>query len=185
MYRQPLPGVPRDLGVLLQRWPTDLVGGARGGELSEVDRALYLPDDLLVKVDIASMAFGVEVRAVFLDHTFMEFAAAIPFDLKVRLNQGKYILRRALRGRLPRAVLRRKKRGFGVPLFAWLRGPLFPFVEESLCGSRARQRPFFQQEYILRLLREQQRGIDHSYKLWSLLMFEWWCREFLDKTNAR
>jgi asparagine synthetase B (glutamine-hydrolysing) len=102
-----------------------------------VDAGLYLPDDLLVKVDIASMAHSLEARSPFLDHEFMEFAATIPFELKVRGRVKKYILKRALAGLLPDQILYRPKMGFGVPINHWLRHELRDMAYDTLLSTRA------------------------------------------------
>jgi asparagine synthase (glutamine-hydrolysing) len=146
-----------------------------------VDAALYLPDDLLVKVDIASMAHSLEARSPFLDHEFMEFAATIPFELKVRGRVKKYILKRALAGLLPEPILRRPKMGFGVPIDHWLRHELSELAHETLLGSAARSRGYFRQETVRRVLDEHMRGRASWHDLlWSLLILELWHRTYID-----
>jgi asparagine synthase (glutamine-hydrolysing) len=146
-----------------------------------VDAALYLPDDLLVKVDIASMAHSLEARSPFLDHEFMEFAATIPFDLKIRDRVKKYILKQALRALLPESVLHRPKMGFGVPIDHWLRRELREFAADTLLGPKAAGRGYFRQETIRRMLDEHGRGrANWHYLLWTLLMLELWHRTYID-----
>jgi asparagine synthase (glutamine-hydrolysing) len=146
-----------------------------------VDAALYLPDDLLVKVDIASMAHSLEARSPFLDHLFMEFAATIPFDLKVRGRVKKYILKRALAGLLPEPILQRPKMGFGVPIDHWLRHELRELAYETLLGPAAAGRGYFRQEAVKRLLDEHMRGRGSRHNLlWKLLMLELWHRTYID-----
>jgi asparagine synthase (glutamine-hydrolysing) len=111
-----------------------------------VDAGLYLPDDLLVKVDIASMAHSLEARSPFLDHEFMEFAATIPSDLKVRGRVKKYILKRALTGLLPEEILHRPKMGFGVPIDHWLRHELRDLAYDTLLAPRCLHRGYFRPE---------------------------------------
>jgi asparagine synthase (glutamine-hydrolysing) len=146
-----------------------------------VDVALYLPDDLLVKVDIASMAHSLEARSPFLDHEFMEFAATIPSDLKVRGRTTKYILKRALRELLPESILQRPKMGFGVPIGQWLRHELQELAHDTLLGSRCLGRGYFHREALERLLDEHTRGkANWHYLLWTLLMLELWHRTYVD-----
>ncbi len=156
-----------------------------GGDLVDatlgVDAALYLPDDLLVKVDIASMAHSLEARSPFLDHEFMEFAATIPSDLKVRGRVKKYILKRALSGLLPEEILHRPKMGFGVPIDHWFRHELRELAHDTLLGPRCLGRGYFRPETVQRLLDEHIRGIANwHYLLWNLLMLELWHRTFVD-----
>ena len=150
-----------------------------------VDAALYLPDDLLVKVDIASMAHSLEARSPFLDHEFMEFAATIPSDLKVRGRTKKYILKRALADLLPEAILHRPKMGFGVPIDHWLRHELRDLAYDTLLAPRCLGRGYFRPESVQRLLDEHvcRRGNWH-YLLWTLLMLELWHRTYVDGDGA-
>jgi asparagine synthase (glutamine-hydrolysing) len=146
-----------------------------------VDAALYLPDDLLVKVDIASMAHALEARSPFLDHEFMEFAATIPFDLKVRGRTKKYILKRALAGLLPQQILHRPKMGFGVPIDHWLRHELRDLAYDTLLSPRAVGRGYFRPGVIRRMLDEHVRKkAAWHYLLWTLLMLELWHRTYID-----
>jgi asparagine synthase (glutamine-hydrolysing) len=146
-----------------------------------VDVGLYLPDDILVKVDIATMAHSLEARSPFLDHEFMEFAATIPFALKVRGRTTKHILKRALTGLLPDEVLRRPKMGFGVPVDHWLRHELKDVAYDTLLSSRAVGRGYFRPDTIRRMLDDhvaERRSWDAL--LWALLMLELWHRTYLD-----
>jgi asparagine synthase (glutamine-hydrolysing) len=146
-----------------------------------VDAALYLPDDLLVKVDIASMAHSLEARSPFLDHEFMEFAATIPSDLKVRGRVKKYILKRALSGLLPDEILHRPKMGFGVPIDHWFRHELRDLTYDTLLGPRCLARGYFRPETLHRLLDEHTRGTANwHYLLWTLLMLELWHQTYVD-----
>jgi len=150
-----------------------------------VDAALYLPDDLLVKVDIASMAHALEARSPFLDHEFMEFAATIPFDLKVQGRVKKHILKRALAGLLPDRILHRPKMGFGVPIDHWLRHELRDMAYDTLLSPRAVGRGYFHPDRIRRMLDEHVQGkASWHYLLWTLLMLELWHLQFID-TGAR
>lgn len=141
----------------------------------------YLPGCLLVKMDIASMANSLEARSPFLDHNVIEFAAKIPSGYKVRMTGGKWILKRALKGFLPEAILKRRKMGFGVPLAKWFRGPLAGYLEETILSARAAQRGYFKMDKVRNLAEEHKHGRrDHGYKLWALLMFELWHQGYMD-----
>jgi len=148
---------------------------------SHADVRLYLPDDLLVKMDIASMAHSLEMRSPFLDHAVLEFAARLPSRLKLHGFRGKYLVRRLMAGVLPEPVLRRRKMGFAVPVADWLRHELHDLARDILLGARARQRGYFRPLAVERLLDEHAAAQrDHHTILWSLLMLELWHRTFLD-----
>jgi asparagine synthase (glutamine-hydrolysing) len=152
---------------------------------AHTDVQLYLPDDLLVKMDIASMANSLEVRSPLLDHEVVEFAASLPLSLKLRGFTQKYLLRRAMRGLLPEAVLRRPKMGFGVPIDHWFRHELREMAYDLLLDARARQRGYFRPEIVRRYLDEHVEGrAHHHHRLWSLLMLEQWHRVFIDTRPA-
>lgn len=145
------------------------------------DLLAYLPCDLLTKVDIASMAHGLECRQPFLDHRLVELAIAMPTSRKYRGRRGKLILREAFGDLLPSGIWQRKKMGFGVPLDHWFRGELREMTRDVLLGDRAIGRGYFQRESIERLITEhQQRRADHKARLWSLLVLELWLREWVD-----
>lgn len=149
--------------------------------LSSTDILSYLPNDLLVKVDIASMAHALELRSPFLDHKFIEFAASLPPQLKVSGLTTKYLLKRALKGILPDEILYRKKMGFGVPLNHWFRGSLKDFAAETLLSSRSLGRRYFQSGFVRQLLNEHSVGKkDHAYKIWNLLILEIWHQTYID-----
>lgn len=152
----------------------------------DVDAQHYLPDDLLTKVDIATMAFSLEGRSPFLDHELMQFAAALPSALKVSGGRKKVILRRALRDWVPDEVLDAPKRGFEPPLADWLRGELHGFAREVLLGEPATGRGYFRSGYVRELLDRHRDGVeDHAQGIWSLLMFELWHREFVDRRPSQ
>jgi asparagine synthase (glutamine-hydrolysing) len=142
----------------------------------------YLPDDLLVKEDRMTMAASLEGRVPFLDHELVEFVAAMPAEFKVHKMTTKYILKEALTGLLPKSIIERKKHGFAVPIGEWFKKDLNTYATEVFHDQKTIQRGWFNQEYILALLQEHQTGTqDYSSQLWALLMFELWCREYLDK----
>jgi asparagine synthase (glutamine-hydrolysing) len=150
------------------------------------DVQMYLPDDLLVKMDIASMANSLEVRSPFLDHEVVEFAAALPPTLKLRRLTDKYLVKRVMRGLLPEAVLRRRKMGFAVPLDHWFRHELREMAYDTLLDPRARARGYFRPEVVQRYLDEHVQGQGHHHvRLWALLMLELWHRTFLDGPGTR
>lgn len=151
----------------------------------DVDTQTYLPDDLLTKMDIATMASSLEARSPFLDHQLMEFAASLPADLKVRGRETKVILRSALRGWVPDEILDAPKRGFRLPLGDWFRGELRGYTRDVLLDARAAGRGYFDQSYVRELLDRHGNGVqDHSQGIWTLLMFELWHREFVDGPQA-
>jgi asparagine synthase (glutamine-hydrolysing) len=148
----------------------------------DVDLHTYLPDDLLVKVDVASMAYGLEARSPFLDHELVEFVAALPASFKLRGNVSKYLLRAVARPMMPQALLGRRKKGFGVPLDVWFRGELRGFVRDILTSARARQRHYFRAGAVERLITEHQSGRRNwHHQLWCLVVFELWHRLFIDQ----
>jgi asparagine synthase (glutamine-hydrolysing) len=150
-----------------------------------VDLVTYLPCDLLTKVDIASMANSLECRVPFLDHRVVELAARMPIGYKLRGTSSKYILRRAFADLLPRDLVRRPKRGFAVPLADWFRGELADFARQALLDPRSLGRGYFRPEAVRQLLSEHQAGaLDHGYRLWGLLFFELWQRQWLDAEPA-
>ena len=146
------------------------------------DVLTYLPCDILTKVDIASMAYGLEVRCPFLDQEVVQLAARMPIELKLRRGRGKRILLETFDDLLPPAIQRRSKMGFGVPLDHWFRGELRPLLQEVLLDPRSLGRGYFRAEAVEKLVAEHTSGKwDHSYRLWSLLVLELWQQTFLDK----
>ncbi|MER5326610.1 asparagine synthase (glutamine-hydrolyzing) [Streptosporangium roseum] len=146
------------------------------GRVLDVDTLTYLPGDLLVKVDITTMANSLEGRSPFLDHHLMEWAAALPSALHVRRGQTKLLLKRAVAPWLPQQLLRYPKQGFGVPLAAWLRGELRELAYDLLTDDTARDRGLFRPAAVQELLQRHNDGIDNSVRLWALLQFELWHR---------
>jgi asparagine synthase (glutamine-hydrolysing) len=148
----------------------------------DVDVNSYLPDDLLVKVDIATMAHGLEARNPFLDHELMEFAAGLPSSFKLRGLTQKYLLKKVARPLLPAEVVDRPKRGFGVPLDVWFRGELKELMSDVLLGPTFKSRGYFQQPVVERLVREHLQGQrQRHHQLWSLVVFELWHQMFVDR----
>ena len=145
------------------------------------DIMTYLPNDLLVKVDIATMAVSLEARSPFLDHHVIEFAASLPEKYKLHGLTTKYLLKRVLKKLLPTENLERKKMGFGVPIGHWFRGRLQPFLRQTLLSQRALSRGLFNSEMVRRMIELHTRGErDYSHQLWTLLMLELWFQRFID-----
>jgi asparagine synthase (glutamine-hydrolysing) len=149
-----------------------------------LDLMNYLPDDILVKVDIASMANSLEVRAPFLDHKLVEFAAGLPPAMKMHGFTTKYILKKTLERILPREILYRPKHGFAVPISEWLQGELSGLLHEVLLDPTALGRGYFHPEQVVRLIQEHESGqMDHGTRLWVLLNLELWHRTYVDEVR--
>lgn len=136
----------------------------------------YLADDILAKVDRASMAASLEVRAPFLDPEVIDFAARAPIAWKMPRLRMKALLKEAVHGLLPREILARRKKGFGIPMAQWLAGPLRPMMESLLAPDRLRAQGVFRPEAVRRRIDEHLgRRVDHRKRLWALLVFQlWW-----------
>jgi asparagine synthase (glutamine-hydrolysing) len=146
-----------------------------------VDVSSYLPYDLLVKVDITSMANSLEARSPFLDHHVMEYAARLPADLKLHRGQGKHLLRQAFPDLLPDENVNRPKMGFGVPVGEWFRGPLRELLQDSLLGDDSRTSSYLDRAAVARLVSDHlARRADGTSRLWSLLMLEQWHRQIVE-----
>ena len=146
-----------------------------------VDVETYLPNDLLVKMDIATMASSLEARSPFLDHKVMEFCAALPSAHKVSGTRLKHLLRTVGARLLPKETLSRRKSGFVVPVGDWMRGELRGWTEDLLLSPRALKRGYFQPEALRQLVDGHLEGRqDRSFELWALLWLELWHQEFMD-----
>lgn len=162
--------------VYLNKQPGDFSDITR-----QVDMETYLPNDLMVKMDIATMANSLESRAPFLDHKFMEYAATIPSGLKLHNLQNKFILKQALADSLPKRIVTRKKQGFAIPIGQWFRHELKDYAYDMLLDKTSIDRGYFNRTYLKRILDEHVSGVtDNGYKLWTLLIFELWAKEFID-----
>jgi asparagine synthase (glutamine-hydrolysing) len=162
-------------------YPADML--AKTAAFSPLSKILYvnfmtyLPDDLLVKMDRSTMAHGLEGRSPFLDHRLAEYVAGLPDHFKLRWGTTKYILKRAFADLLPAEILRRGKKGFGVPLGAWFRGELKEYLQDLLLSPRALSRDYLEPTYVATLVSEHLQGVrDHGSRLWALLAFEVWLR---------
>lgn len=153
-----------------------LVAGA-----NRADIHTYLPDDLMVKVDVAGMAHGLEARSPLLDHVLLEWAAALPDEVKIAGGTTKALFKAAMAPYLPREVLDRPKRGFGCPIDQWFRRELKELAYDTLLSQSAQQRGVFRSGYVRRLLVEHgTHRFDHQTRLWALLMLELWFRMWID-----
>jgi len=145
-----------------------------------IDLRTFLADDILFKTDRASMAASLEARVPYLDHELVEFAFRLHDRLKLSGLTGKWILRRAFRGRLPAAILRRRKSGFSIPIAAWLRDGLRPLMEDLLSADRLGRQRLFRADTVARIMTQHQSGVaDHSRTLWALVMFQLWFERFM------
>jgi asparagine synthase (glutamine-hydrolysing) len=147
----------------------------------DLDVQTYLGDGLLFKMDIASMAHSLEVRSPLLDQQLMQFAASLPGAWKVQRRQTKVIFKQAVAPWLPADTLRRKKRGFTVPLATWIRGPLRSLPEDVLLDRRCIDRGIFRAERVRRMIDDHVAGVrDNADKLWTLIQLELWFQTFVD-----
>lgn len=157
---------------------------------SLLDRLLYTDiktylHELLMKQDQMSMATSVESRVPFLDHKLVEFTCSLPERLKLRGGTTKYILRESMKGILPETILSRSKMGFPVPIAAWFRGAYRSVVDEYVLGERAMSRGLFNRDFVRELVNRHQTGAEnHDERLWALVNFEIWQRQFLDGEAA-
>jgi len=145
------------------------------------DTKVYLPEDILMKVDKMSMANSLETRAPLLDYNVVEFAARIPPALQMKDGRGKYILRRLAARLLPPEILQRKKQGFAIPREKWFQGELREYARGMLTSKTFAERGYFRADRVAAMLDEHARGTrDYSMWIWSLLNFELWHQAFVD-----
>ena len=159
----------------------EMFAGVGGDELSAVDRMMfrdaltYLPDDICAKVDRAAMAVSLETRMPYLDHRVVEFAWSLPLDTLVRGDVTKWALRQVLARYVPPALTERPKAGFGIPLGAWLRGPLREWADDLLAPASLRADDYLDEPAVTRLWTAHRTGRrDHTNVLWNVLMFQSW-----------
>jgi asparagine synthase (glutamine-hydrolysing) len=166
-------------------WLKDCAPREEGMQLTDrlmaIDIKTNLPNDLLVKMDIACMSNSLEARSPFLDQEVMQFAARLPADFKLKGMVKKYILKKSIKDLLPDENIRRPKMGFGVPVGSWMRNELKGYVQDTLLSEKALKRGYFTPAqlrlYVTQHLNAEQ---DHTYGLWALLCLELWHREFID-----
>jgi asparagine synthase (glutamine-hydrolysing) len=176
-----IPEVADDSGLSYFRTFRDPRAGGIVERAMATDIRTYLVDDILAKVDRASMAYSLEARVPLLDHRVVEFAARLPMDLKIRGGETKFLLRQVLSRHVPKELIDRPKMGFGIPVNRWLRNELRPLLDEYLGGERVRREGFLRPEGVDRVVREHLSGRrDHQYRLWALLVFAMWRERYLD-----
>jgi asparagine synthetase B (glutamine-hydrolysing) len=174
VLRPELAGQGMSFDHLLDRWFDAAQGRDFATQMMLVDLQSYLPGDILTKVDRASMASSLEARVPLLDHVLVEFAVQLPSALKLRDGEGKWILRRAIEGMVPAAVLSHPKRGFAVPLVHWLRRELAHRLDALVAPGRP-VHAYADEDAVRRLVREHRtRRRDNSLMLWRLLVLDVW-----------
>lgn len=163
------------LGSIIDRFSGQLESLTVTERMMALDTLTYLPDDIMVKVDRASMAMSLECRAPFLDHRVLDYAWRLPMDLKLRNGQSKWVLRQLAYRHIPARMLDRPKMGFGFPIDNWLRGPLREWVEELISEKRLTEGGWFSPEVVRKCWQEHLNGSRNwSVQLWAILMFETW-----------
>jgi asparagine synthase (glutamine-hydrolysing) len=186
LYSDDFAYATRDFRVasILEPWFAKANGAGIVDATLLADTMSYLPNDLLVKVDIASMAVSLEARSPFLDHHVIEFAASLPENYKLRGLTTKYLLKKVLKGLLPAENLVRPKMGFGVPVGKWFRNEMQGFLCEVLLSESATRRGVFKPEAVRHMVEQHTEGRqDFAHQLWSLLMLELWYQRFIDRAN--
>ncbi|MBS1793820.1 MAG: asparagine synthase (glutamine-hydrolyzing) [Acidobacteria bacterium] len=147
-----------------------------------LDLNFYMAEDILTKVDRASMAVSLEVRAPFLDPRVAQFAARIPLEYKLKGKTGKFILKKAVEPLLPKAILQRPKKGFGIPIAEWLKGRLNQLMHQLLDPKRLKEQGLFDADFVSKLIREHENNTaSHHKQLWTLLVFQLWYDNFSKK----
>lgn len=149
-------------------------------KLQLIDIDSYLPGDLLYKVDLASMASGLEVRSPFLDYRVVEFGLSLPANLKFKGNENKHLLREIARSQVPASLIDRPKMGFGIPLNQWIRFELNQIIKETLLDRTSMIRGWYKDGKIEETISLHQQGVDRSSLIWPMFMLELWAKNWLD-----
>jgi len=171
----------QNASALLDRWFTEANGTGTLDATLLTDQMTYLPNDLLVKVDIATMANSLEARSPFLDHKLIEFAASLPENIKMHGFETKSLLKKVAARLVPKEVIYRRKMGFGVPIGKWFRGEMKDFVRGVLVSEKSMKRGIVKPEILEKYVNEHTSASrDHSFQLWTLLMLELWFQRFID-----
>jgi asparagine synthase (glutamine-hydrolysing) len=166
---------------LLEKWFAAANGSSILDATLLTDQMTYLPNDLLVKVDIASMANSLEARSPLLDHKVIEFAASLPTEIKMKGWETKSLLKKVAAQLVPREVIYRRKMGFGVPIGKWLRNEMADFVKEVLLSERSLKRGIVRPDVLEKYVNDHVLGVrDHAGQIWTLLMLELWFQRFID-----
>jgi len=150
-------------------------------QMMRFDAETYLPEDVLTKVDRMSMAHSIESRVPLLDNEVIAFASALPSAMKIKNGRRKHVLKEVAATLVPRAILDRKKQGFGVPLGTWFRGNLRELFADTLLSPASLQRGYFQPAFVRRIVDEHLAGTrDHTLRLWQLVVFEKWQQQYVN-----
>ena len=150
-------------------------------QMQYLDMNFYMAEDILTKVDRASMAVSLETRAPFLDPRVGQFAASLPLEYKLKGSKGKHILKKSVEGLLPTNILHRSKKGFGIPIAEWLKTLLNPLMHDMLATEKLKAQGIFESDYVQRLIAEHEKGLaSHHKQLWTLLVFQLWQENFLN-----
>ncbi len=150
-------------------------------QMMRFDFETYLPDDVLTKVDRMSMAHSIESRVPLLDNEVVDFAESLPASMKIKNGRRKHILKEVASRLLPDGIVDRRKQGFGVPLGTWFRGSLRELFADTLLSATALQRGYFEPRFVRQLVNEHLSGRrDHTLRLWQLVIFERWHRQYAD-----
>ncbi len=153
-------------------------------QMQFLDINYYMAEDILTKVDRASMAVSLEVRAPFLDPRIAQFAAQIPLEYKLKGNKGKYILKKAMENMLPKNILHRPKKGFGIPIADWLKGRLNPLMHEMLNETRLKNQGLLNEKFVQKLIKEHEDNTaSHHKQLWTLLVFQLWYDKYISASK--
>lgn len=170
-----------DSSKIIRQWLDKSNGNGIVDAAMFTDQMTYLPNDLLVKVDIASMAHSLEARSPLLDHKVIEFAASLPENIKLKGNENKSLLKKVSSRLVPKEVLYRRKMGFGVPITHWFRGQMKDYLQSNLLSDKFAKRGIVKKEVVSKLVSEHVNAEkDHVWQLWTLLMLELWFQQFID-----